>query len=64
MLKGLKSSIEGKLDTQLKAEGVSMYGFTKVKPVGATQEYTVGEVIDLNGHQGRVNPDGSITQLN
>lgn len=62
-LSGLKSSIEGKLDAGLKANGVSMYGFSKIK-LSDGKEYKVGEVINVNGHQGRVNPDGTITAIN
>lgn len=61
-LDGLKASIDGKLDTGLRANGVSMYGFSKVKLGG--KDYTVGDIIDVNGVQGRVNPDGSITKIN
>ncbi len=61
-LDGLNKSISDKLDAGLRANGVSMYGFSKVKLGG--KEYTVGDVIDVNGTQGRVNPDGSITKLN
>lgn len=58
----LKSSIESVLDNKLKANGVSMYGFSKVKL--GEKEYNVGDIIDINGLQGRVNPDGSITLIN
>lgn len=62
-LDGLKSSIEGKLDTTLQANGVSIYGYTKVNtPLG---DKTVGDTITLpNGASGRINPDGTITSLN
>lgn len=62
-LTGLKSSIEDKLDAGLRANGVSMYGFSTVK-LSDGKEHTVGEILNVNGHQGRVNPDGSITQIN
>jgi len=60
-LEGLKNSIAGKLDTQLKAQGASMYGFSKVK-VG-NQDYIVGQEIEVNGQKGRINPDGTITKI-
>lgn len=63
LLSGLKSSIEGKLDTGLKAQGVSMYGFSKVR-LSDGQYYVVGSIINVNGSQGRVNADGSITPIN
>ncbi len=60
-LDGLKSSIEGKLENGLKANGASMYGFSKIKaPNGTT--YVVGQVITAdNGTKARVNADGSLT---
>ena len=58
-LKGLQKSIEDKLDAGLRANGVSMYGFSKVE-LGGTK-YNVGEIIESNGMKGRVNPNGSIT---
>lgn len=57
-LTGLKDSISGKLDAGLRANGVSMYGFSTVKLGG--QEYKVGDIISVNGQTGRVLPDGSI----
>lgn len=60
-LEGLKNSIAGKLDTQLKAQGASMYGFSKVKVGG--QDYIVGQEIEVNGQKGRINPDGTITKI-
>lgn len=61
-LEGLAKSISDKLDSNLKASGVSMYGFSKIKL--GNNEYKVGDIIESNGHQGRVNPDGSITPIN
>lgn len=55
---GLKKSLESKLDSALKASGVSMYGFSKIK-IGDT-EYKVGDVITVNGVSGRILPDGKI----
>ena len=43
------------------AQGWAINGLTKVKVGG--QEYTVGDVIEINGIQGRINANGSITQL-
>lgn len=60
---GLKSSISNKLDSSLRANGVSMYGFSKVK-LSDGNEYTVGQVIGApDGAKGRINADGSITPL-
>jgi hypothetical protein len=61
LLDGLKKSIGDKLNTSLNAQGASMYGFSKVKLGGA--DYTVGQEIEVNGVRGRINPDGTITQL-
>lgn len=61
-LDGLQKSLSDRLDTQMRANGVSMYGFSKVK-VG-DGEYTVGDVIqNEKGQQGRINADGSITLI-
>lgn len=60
-LEGLKKSLEGKLDTGLKANGISMYGFSKVK-VG-DEEFTVGDIISNGTQQARVNPDGTLTLI-
>lgn len=62
-LAGLKSSIEGKLNTSLKTNGLSIYGYSPVK-VGDKQ-YTVGDVLSNDGGKTsyRVNPDGSLTQV-
>jgi len=61
LLDGLKKSISDKLNTSLKAQGTSMYGFSNVKLGG--KDYTVGQEIEVNGIRGRVNPDGTITKL-
>lgn len=62
-IQGLKSSLEGKLDTTLNSNGVSIYGYSQVDtPIG---KKTVGETImGENGLSGRVNPDGTVTLLN
>lgn len=57
-----KNSLEGKLDTTLRANDLSIYGYSKVK-IG-DQEYKVGDVIDNGqGQQGRINADGTITMV-
>lgn len=61
LLDGLKKSLSDKLDTSLKAQGTSMYGFSKVNLGG--QDYTVGQEIEVNGVRGRINPDGTITTI-
>lgn len=62
LLSGLKSSIDGKLDTGLKSQGLSMYGFSSIN-IG-DKVFKVGDIIDVNGSQGRINPDGTITPIN
>lgn len=57
----LQNSIAGKLQTQLDAHGASMYGFSTVNLDGTP--YKVGDIISVNGVQGRVLPDGSISKL-
>lgn len=57
----LKKSLEGKLQTNLKTNGLAIYGYSKVK-IG-DQEYTVGDVVSNGKEQGRINPDGSITKI-
>lgn len=58
----LQKSIEGKLNTSLSANGVSIYGYSTVDIGG--EKFTVGSVVDVNGKQGRINADGSVTPLN
>lgn len=60
-LEGLKDSIEGKLNTTLDLNNSAIVGYSKVDTGGGT--YTVGEIIDINGLKGRVNPDGTITEI-
>lgn len=62
-IQGLKSSLEGKLDTSLNSNGISIYGYSKVDtPMG---KKTVGETImGENGLSGRINADGTVTLLN
>ncbi len=58
----LKASLGGKLQSALKINNASIYGYSKVKL--GDQEYTVGTIItNSQGQQGRVNADGSITLL-
>ncbi|MCL5667347.1 MAG: hypothetical protein M1383_06280 [Patescibacteria group bacterium] len=60
----LKSSLAGKLDSTLKINGLSIYGYSKIK-LSDGKEYTVGDVLsNAQGQQARVNPDGSLTPLN
>ncbi len=59
LIQGLKDSIDGKLTTNLKTNGLSIYGYSQVK-VG-DKNYTVGDLISNGTQTGRVNPDGSIT---
>lgn len=48
-----------KLENALKTNGLSIYGYSKVK-IG-DQEYTVGDTIEANGQKGTVLPDGQIS---
>lgn len=58
----LKRSLEGKLQTQLKTQGVAIYGYSTVKL--GSYDYTVGQIVtNPDGKQGRVNPDGTITLI-
>lgn len=58
---GLRSSIEGKLKTALDVNGLSLYGYSKVK-VGGTDR-TVGEILNIGGQQYRVLPNGTLTDI-
>lgn len=56
----LKSSLSGKLNNTLTTQGLSIYGYSKVK-IG-DKEYTVGDKIDNgNGQVGTVLPDGTLS---
>lgn len=62
-INSLENSLQGKLDTTLATNGLSMYGYSKVKLDGT--DYTVGQIIQNDqGQSARVNPDGSLTPLN
>jgi hypothetical protein len=59
---GLQSSLQGKLNTMLNTNGLSLYGYSKVNIQGT--DYTVGTIITNDaGDKGRVNPDGTITLI-
>lgn len=60
-LNGLEKSLTDKLDTTLNIHNASIYGYSKVDIGG--QKYTVGDVISVNGVSGRINPDGTVTQI-
>lgn len=60
-IQGLKDSIDGKLNTNLKTNSLAIYGYSKVK-IG-DQEYTVGDLVSNGSKTGRVNPDGTITVI-
>lgn len=57
----LKSSLEGKLNTVLRSNGLSIYGYSTVNLGG--QDYKVGDLVTNGVNTGRVNPDGSITLI-
>lgn len=50
-----------KLDNTLKNNQLSVYGYSKVTPPGSDTEYTVGDLVQVDGRTGRINPDGTIT---
>lgn len=49
-----------KLKNSLSNNQLSIYGYSTVK-VDNGQEYTVGDLIQVNGRTGRINPDGTVT---
>lgn len=60
-ISNFETIMTNRLNERLAANGLSIYGYSKVNtPVG---EFTVGDVIEVNGVMGRINPDGSVTKL-
>jgi hypothetical protein len=53
--------MNNRLNERLNTNGLSMYGYSKVKVAG--EDRTVGEVIDVGGTQYRVLPDGTLTDI-
>lgn len=56
----LSSSLTGKLDTSLRANGLSIYGYSTVDIGG--QKYKVGDVVSNETGTYRINPNGTLTQ--
>jgi hypothetical protein len=56
-----KTLMSNRLNERLNTNGLSMYGYTKVKVGG--EDRTVGEVIDIGGTQYKVLPDGTLTDI-
>lgn len=55
------SALRGSLDSTLSTNGVSIYGYSKIKTADGV-ERTVGDLIkSQNGQVGRINQDGTIT---
>lgn len=60
-ISNFETIMTNRLNERLAANGLSIYGYSKVNtPIG---EFTVGDVIEVNGVMGRINPDGSVTKL-
>lgn len=58
-LKDITDNVTNALDSKLSNTNTAIYGYSKVKVNGVPR--TVGEVIDLNGQQFRVLPNGKLT---
>ena len=58
-LNALEKSMKVNLDNSLNTTQTAIYGYTPVK-VG-DKEYKVGDIIEINGIQGTILPDGSIS---
>lgn len=60
-ISNFETIINNRLNERLSANGLSIYGYSKVNtPIG---EFTVGDIIEVNGQMGRINPDGTVTSL-
>ena len=55
------NNITNDLQNKLTTQGLAIHGFSKINIQG--QEFTVGDVINVNGIQGRILPDGSIVTI-
>lgn len=51
-----------KLKNSLSNNQLSIYGYSTIKADNG-QEYTVGDLIQVNGRTGRINPDGTVTVI-
>lgn len=60
VIENFEKLMNNRLSERLTQSGLSVYGYSKVK-LADGKEYTVGDVIEVNGKQGRVLPDGSIS---
>ena len=60
-LDNFETKIKGALESKLGINGASIYGFSKIKING--QDYTVGDIISVNGIKGRILPDGSVSVI-
>ena len=60
-INNFESKINGTLKTKLQGQDMAIYGYSKVKVGDAVR--TVGEVLDINGGQYRVLPDGTLTDV-
>lgn len=61
-IQNFANELNSKLQNRLANNNLSIYGYSKVKVGG--QEFEVGDVISNGTQQGRVNPDGTITEIN
>jgi hypothetical protein len=56
-----KSSIEGKLQTNLNTNNLAIYGYSTTKVNGA--DYRIGDILDNGAQKARVNADGTLTKI-
>lgn len=61
-LQSLQNSLNDTLNSKLSTSGASIYGYSKVKTSDGV-ERTVGDIIEANGIRGRINHDGTVTQV-
>ena len=63
-LQDIEKGITDSLDSSLNTNGLSIYGYSKVK-LQDGKSYNVGEILtNSKGQSARVNPDGSLSQVN
>ena len=60
-IENFASKIKGTLDTKLTANSAVIVGFSKIKL--GDNEYTVGDILEVNGVRGRILSDGSIVEI-
>lgn len=55
------NTLTSDINTKASTQGWAINGLTKVKT--SAGEFTVGDIIDINGLKGRINADGSVTEI-